>query len=499
MASKGLDIKTIAMIGCGSMGGGMAQLFAENSYHVALEDPSQDQVQVVLDAAKASNIPSDRFSKHADYKSLCEALDSPKVFFWSLPHGGVGDKVLEELLPYLDKGDIIVDCGNEHWENTERRQGKCVTKGIRRRGPSMCPGADDATLTLVLPLLRTLAAKDNNGKPATGAVGTGGAGHYCKMVHNGIEHGMMSAISEAYTIMREGLGMDLDEIGDVFDQWNSKGELQGTFLIWISRDICRTKSMEGKRVLDEVEDKVVQDYTGEEGTGVWSNLEAVERHVPAPTLTVAHYLRIASGDRHQRAQIQKTFGTGTGDPNKDHTAAFPPQELDVDDRGKFLEHLRMAVYTACLAAYCQGMLIIEKADKEHHFNINYAELMQVWRAGCIIQADYISETLLKPIYDKRDLKSESSNPLLHQDVASDLKRGFPSLRKVVAKGVEADHVIPALSATLEWVKYMSSTMLPANFYEAQLDYFGNHMYDRKGDDGKGLPTEGKHHFEWKAA
>ena len=140
MASKDLGIKTLAMIGCGSMGGGMAQLFAENGYHIALEDPSQDQVQAVLDAAKASNIPADRFSKHADYKTLCEALDSPKVFFWSLPHGSVGDKVLGGLLPYLEKGDIIVDCGNEHWENTERRQGKCVTKGIRYVGCGVSGG-----------------------------------------------------------------------------------------------------------------------------------------------------------------------------------------------------------------------------------------------------------------------------------------------------------------------------------------------------------------------
>ncbi|TKA76537.1 hypothetical protein B0A55_05674 [Friedmanniomyces simplex] len=180
-----LTIKKIAMIGCGSMGGGMAQLFAENGIHVSLQDPSDDQMNVVLDAAKQSKIPSDRFSKHTDYKSLCESLDKPKVFFWSLPHGTVGDGVLGGLLPYLEKGDIVVDCGNEHWENTERRQGKCVTKGIRRRGPSMCPGADDETLSLVLPLLRIAAAKDPDGKPCVGRVGTGGAGHYCKMIHNG--------------------------------------------------------------------------------------------------------------------------------------------------------------------------------------------------------------------------------------------------------------------------------------------------------------------------
>lgn len=365
----------------------------------------------------------------------------------------------------------------------------------------MCPGSDDETLSLVLPTLRKVAAKDTQGNPCVGRIGTGGAGHYCKMIHNGIEHGMMSAIAESWAIMQTGLGMSLDEIGDTFASWNDKGELKGTFLIWISRDICRTKDPEsGERVLDWVEDKVVQDFTGEEGTGIWSNLEAVDKHVPAPTLTTAHYLRIASGDRHQRSTIQKTFGSGSGDPNRDHSSQWPPQKLEgVQDRAAFLEDLRMAVYTACLAAYCQGMIIIDKADKTHHFNVDYAELLQVWRAGCIIQADYISEQLLHPIYANRTSKPESTNPLYEASVAEELKKGFPALKRVVAKGVEADLVVPALGATLEWLKYQTSTVLPTSFYEAQLDYFGKHMFDRKGDDKEGKPETGKHHFEWKPA
>ncbi|EMC99464.1 hypothetical protein BAUCODRAFT_63981 [Baudoinia panamericana UAMH 10762] len=496
------------------MGGGLAQLLAENDYELLLEDPSEEQMDAVIQSAKktSSKDTSKQFSKYSDMQKLCDDLDRPRVFLWSLPHGGVGDGVLGSMLPYLEKGDIIIDCGNEHWENTERRQGKCVTKGIRyvgcgvsggyqaaRRGPSMCPGADDETLELVLPMLKKIAAKAPDGTPCVAPVGTGGAGHYCKMIHNGIEHGMMSAIAEAYAIMRVGLSMSLDEISNVFDEWNSKGELQQTFLIWISRDICRTKDPKtGEYVLDTVEDKVVQDYTGEEGTGIWSNTEAVERHVPAPTLTMAHYFRIASGDRHQRATIQKIFGVGSGKPNDDHTAVFPPQKLEgVSDRKAFLEDLRMAVYTACLAAYCQGMIIIDKADRANHFNVNYTSLLQIWRAGCIIQADYINEKLLQPIYTSKKEKPDEINPLYESDVANDLKRGFPHLKKVVAKGVEGDHVIPALSATLEYIKYQTSTDLPTSFYEAQLDYFGNHMYDKKGDDEEGKPTEGKYHYEWK--
>lgn len=362
----------------------------------------------------------------------------------------------------------------------------------------MCPGTDDETMDLILPTLRKVAAKDEDGNPCVGRIGTGGAGHYCKMIHNGIEHGMMSAITEAYGIMRDGLGMSLDEIGDEFQRWNSAGELKGTFLIKISADICRTIHPETKEhVLDTIEDKVVQDFTGEEGTGIWSNTEAVEHHVPAPTLSTAHFLRLASGDRHQRTNVQKAF---SGTP-------LPPQRVEPPSRDAFLEDLRLAVFTACLAAYAQGMNIIDKADRHNHFNINYAALLQIWRAGCIIQADYISASLLQPIYAKKQkAKSHTNladepetNPLYEAVVADDLKRGLPSLKRVVAKGVESDAIIPALSASLEYLKIQTSTALPTSFYEAQLDYFGAHMFDRKGEDKEGKPTEGKYHYEWKSA
>jgi len=191
---------------------------------------------------------------------------------------------------------------------------------------------------------------------------------------------------------------------------------------------------------------------------------------------------------------------GSGKPNDEHTSVFPPQKLEgFTDRATFLEDLRMAVYTACLAAYCQGMNIIDKADKDYHFNIDYAELVQVWKAGCIIQADYIGNRLLAPLYFKQSARNFSANPLYHKDVTDDLKRGVPHLRNVVAKSVGADHIVPALGATLEYLKYQTSTELPTSFYEAQLDYFGKHMFDRKGDDVEGAPVTGKHHFEWKPA
>lgn len=209
------------------VGGGMALLFAEHGIHVLLNDASEDTVNQLLETAKKDNL-QDQFSKHLDYGDLCQNLDSPKVFVFSLPHGTVGDSVVDGLHPYLEKGDLIIDASNENWQNTQRRQGKLVPMGVyyvgmgvsggyqaARRGPSMCPGGEDRALGMVLPLLQKVAAKDARGKPCTGRCGMGGSGHYVKMIHNGIEHGMMGAQSEAWQVMSLCLGMTYGEIGDV--------------------------------------------------------------------------------------------------------------------------------------------------------------------------------------------------------------------------------------------------------------------------------------------
>ncbi|KAJ9636353.1 hypothetical protein H2199_008028 [Coniosporium tulheliwenetii] len=485
--SSGLNIKKIAMIGCGSMGGGMALLFAENGIEVSLQDPSVEAMDLIIETAKKDEIPAERLKKYTDYESLCASLDSPKVFFFSLPHGSVGDTVLDGLTPYLKKNDIIIDAGNEHFTNTERRQGKCATRGIRyvgmgvsggyqaaRQGPSMCPGGDDSTLDQVMPLLEMAAAKDEKGRPCVGKAGTG-----------------------AWQIMNVGLGMNYEDIGGVFGEWNKDGPLRNTFLISIGALICRTHSSDytheekGKKddhVLALVQDKVVQDITGEEGTGIWSNTEAVTEHVPAPTLTEAHYLRLASSNRDARIKAREVM-----------KADFDPQPLNLEgeEKDKFIKDLRTATYLACLCSYIQGINIIEQADKHNMWNIDYAAVLQIWAAGCIIQADYIAE-LLRPEFN--DYQNQKSMKLLfNETVAKEIKDGVPSLRRVCARGTESDHVILALSATLEYIKFMTNTSLPTPFYEAELDFFGGHMFDIKGEAGTGGPTEGKHHYEWRPA
>ncbi|MCJ1483730.1 hypothetical protein MMC06_003898 [Schaereria dolodes] len=491
------------MIGCGSMGGGMALLFAEHGVTVSLEDPSEETVQSLIETGKKAGLES-KLAKHQGYEELCKSLDSPKVFVLSLPHGTVGDTVVDGLKPYLEKGDIFIDASNENWQNTQRRQGKLVAQGVyyvgmgvsggyqaARRGPSMCPGGEDKALDIVLPLLQKVAAKAEDGTSCVAKIGTGGAGHYVKMIHNGIEHGMMSAISEAWQIMAMCLGMGYDAISDEFDRWNSEGELKGTFLISIGAQICRQREEHHKHVLATVQDKVVQDIDGSEGTGIWSNTEAIRLHIPSPTLSTAHFIRLASADRAQRIHVKDTF--------KEH---FKTDQIthSAEQRTAFLEDLRLAVYEACLASYIQGMNIIDAANRENKWSIDFPNIMQIWRAGCIIQSLAI-HALLAPIYDpknKSDALSPNRNLLYSHPIANELTKGFDPLRRVVARCVEANAVIPSLSATLEFVKYSGNTVLPTQFYEAELDYFGKHMFDVKGEPA-GKPVTGKHHFEWKPA
>lgn len=356
----------------------------------------------------------------------------------------------------------------------------------------MCPSTDAETFDIVMSLLEKAAARAPDGAPCVARIGTGSAGHYCKMIHNGIEHGMMSAVTEAWGIMIKGLGMNNDEISREFHRWNKSGELQGTFLVRIAAEICSTFNEKGERVLDEVGDKVVQDFTGEEGTGIWSNTEAVMQHVPAPTLGAAHFLRLAAGNLHERRKAEKNFAGSNWSAKKME---------GIDSKEKYLEALRLTVYATCLASYIQGMNIINKADKMYKMNVNYLNLLQIWRSGCIIQADAMSSNILMPIYKSFEGKADK-NPLFEPIVAKEFKKCLTAeggMRWTILEALKADQHVPAMSAALEWVKYQTCTELPTSMYEAQLDYFGKHMYDRKNEDEAGLPTKGKYHYEWKKA
>lgn len=221
---------------------------------------------------------------------------------------------------------------------------------------------------------------------------------------------------------------------------------------------------------------------------MWSNQEAIQHHVPAFTLNVAHAFRLASAYRGDRLKANKIMGGG-----------FPPKQLNIQDKKSFIEDLRQATYASCLASYIQGMHLISRADQAHEWNINYGNIWKIWRAGCIIKADYISDEILAPVLLSTSLKAENMHLLFQKRVATDIRRTYPALRRIVSKVIETDQVAPALSATLEYYKVITGIDLPTAFYEAELDYFGSHMFDKKGEKGTDGPLEGKHHFEWKPA
>ncbi|KAJ5012161.1 6-phosphogluconate dehydrogenase, decarboxylating [Colletotrichum sp. SAR 10_99] len=520
MPTEGVEFTTIGVVGVGSMGAAMSLLFAENDHRVFFYDPSTPySMPTVVSAANKSpgkeNIDKlrrdamnlgldDRVTARESYEDLCEtvkAQSKPGVFVFSTPHGSVGDEAIQGLLSggNLERDDIIIDCANEQWQATERRQRELAPKGIHyigcgvsggyqsaRSGPSFCPGGDPNVVRRILPFLEKLAAKGRDGKPCTGLVGPGGSGHFVKMVHNGIEQGMMSVLAEVWSIMVQGLGMSYSEIGAVFDQWNSSGPLHDCFLIKIAVDISNARDEYGENPLGHIRDKVVQDVDDTEGTGNWTCRDAINLHIPAATIVSAHLFRFASAFAGQRKHNKDAANGGV-----------ESRKLDVASREDFLDHLQKATYFGFLTCFAQGMDMIQAQDAKMGWKLNYRNILQLWRGGCIIQSDGIVD-VLDAMYSREDRNIED-DVLSNHEVGNDLSCNFSATKEVILKAVQADLCVPALSQSLEYYKYSTSNELPTQFMEAELDYFGKHMFDKKEDIFPGEPKAGQHHFEWKPA
>ncbi|KAK2667182.1 hypothetical protein RAB80_017603 [Fusarium oxysporum f. sp. vasinfectum] len=492
-------ISKVGMVGMGSMGSMMSLLFAEKGCQVYFYDISKENMDAAEKMVKNVN-KQENVVRQEDYQQLCGSTQSdehPRVIIFSIPHGSPGDKCIESLRPHMTRGDIILDCSNEYYGNTERRQKELARDGIyyvgcgvsggyqsARAGPSMSPGGDSKALEILLPLLRTVAAKDAGGKPCTSAIGPGGSGHYVKMVHNGIEQGMMSVISELWYILTKGLQLSYEEAASIYEKWNQSQELFNTFLIYIAVDIDKTKDSKGRYVLGRVKDKVVQDVDNTEGTGTWSCEEAVRLHVPAATILSAHLFRCASADSDKRVANEKAS-----------EYCVQPTEMNVNPKEDIIEDLRQSAYFCFLLCLAQGLQIVRKMDLERGWNINYPELLQVWSAGSIIQAGGIMD-LFRHVYAQSGCQKD--NLLSNYELSKELASAFPYVKRSAIAALEADMVIPAISQSLEFYKYSNSGDLPTQLTEAELDYFGNHKFDLK-DEHIGKPVKGKHHFEWKPA
>jgi 6-phosphogluconate dehydrogenase len=511
--------RRIGIVGAGSMGSMMALAFSELGLDVSIWDVKGDNVDRLLDNAK--NVKSLKGSLDGFHKleEFIRSLDkSPRrLFLFSITHGPPADSVLNQLRDQLKSGDIILDGGNENYRNTERRQNELKSKGVAwigmgvsggyqsaRHGPSLSPGGEEGIVNDVLPLLKAYSAKESKtGRPCVAYIGPRGSGHYVKMVHNGIENGMLSTLCEAWGLLHQCLGLEYDEIGKIFENWNAAGELKNTYLVQIGSQICEQKKepesgQKGKgnrrqcHTLDEVLDKVVQDDDDTEGTLYWSVMEAAERHIAAPTIATGHFLRVASGNRAQRMKVATNL----------RSIPRPRQvKLSENDRAHFIESLRLAVYASFLCSYCQGLELIARASMDEDWHISLETCIQIWRAGCIIRADHIADILEPALTNAAERHIHVMNVKLIDEVAAALALNYQNLKVVVLRAGEWDAYVPSLSASLEYAKYEAGTSLPTQFMEAEMDLFGAHGYDKQRVEGEdpGKAQKGAHHFEWKPA
>ncbi|KGO67568.1 Fibritin/6-phosphogluconate dehydrogenase, C-terminal extension [Penicillium italicum] len=500
----------IGIVGAGNMGTQMAIAFSEMGLKVSVWDVKEQNVDELLEWSRNNKTKGEIIGFH-DINEFVKSLNKQerKLFLFSISHGNPAESVLGMIKGNLKDGDIVLDGGNEDYRRTQKRQEECQEIGVHwigmgvsggyqaaRRGPSLSPGGDAKALETVMPLLELYAAKDPSGNPCVTQIGPGGSGHYVKMVHNGIEGGMLSTLAEAWSFLHSGLELDYEAIADIFEKWNNEGELRGTYLLDIAVDMLRTKRSSsgtggGKGsdehyVLDEVLDKVVQDDDDTEGTPYWNIMESACRHISAPTLATGHYLRIASGNRAERLLAAKRL-----------QLPVPKPLQGIRDKSNIIEHLRCAVYCCFLASFCQGLEMITRASDDEGWGINLHRCLRVWRGGCIIQADGIVD-LLEPVVST---DHHWTNLKHSEEVAKELHRTFSSLKEVVVQGTLSDQYIPATSASLEYLKYAGGTSLPTKFMEGQMDFFGAHGYNKPGVPGEdpGPVGKGAHHYEWRPA
>ncbi|KIX02251.1 6-phosphogluconate dehydrogenase (decarboxylating) [Rhinocladiella mackenziei CBS 650.93] len=524
---RGFPFNLVGIVGAGSMGSMMALGLSETGVDIAIWDISPNNVKQALSKKANTESSAEASTRNGEVYGFTEISDFAeslskepnKVLIFSITHGQPADQVLDQLEKYLKPGDIILDGGNEHYRNTERRQRALFQRGVSwigmgvsggyqsaRKGPSLSPGGDQKAIDKVLPLLKQFAAKAETlghvgGAPCIEYIGPHGSGHFVKMLHNGIENGMLSSLCEAWGMMKSGLDMTYEDIGNALDQWDRKGELRSNFLLQIGSEICHRKKTldgdghgEGKGregyVLDDVLDKVVQDDDNSEGTGFWSVMEAAARHVAAPTIAAGQFFRVASGNRAERLEVAKPLQTPT--PSKANSDI-------IQNRDDCVEDIRRAVYASFLCAFCQGLEIISRASHDEGWDVSLSTCIRIWRGGCIIQSNHIAD-ILEADLGATDEKAVMNVKLLKQ-VSAALRDNYGPLKRTVARATEWNAHIPSLSASLEYIKYCGGTSLPTRFMEAQMDFFGAHAFDRPGvkDEDPGKPSKGACHYEWRPA
>jgi 6-phosphogluconate dehydrogenase len=464
--------QSFGVIGLGVMGENLALNIERNGHSVAAYD---------IDPAKVRS-SRERFAGHDllvadDLAAFLEALERPRRILLMVPAGKPVDAVIDELRPHLASGDVLIDGGNSYFEDTRRRLRALAGTGIRfvgtgvsggeegaLRGPSIMPGGDPDAWPLVKPVLQGIAARAPDGTPCCEWIGPDGAGHFVKMVHNGIEYGDMQMIGEAYDLLSRGLGLGPAELAPIFAEWN-RGELN-SYLIEITAKILGTPDPETGRPLVHV----ILDTAEQKGTGRWTSTVALELGVPAQTIATAVFARTMSALKAERVAAARAL-------------SGPAARFD-GYRSSFVEMVRHALYASKICSYAQGFQLLRAADAEYGWQLRFGTIAALWRAGCIIRAQFL--TKIQEAY-ARD--PALPNLLLDPYFTAAIDRTSAAWRTVVATAVKAGIPVPTFSSALAYFDSYRSAVLPANLLQAQRDFFGAHTYRR-------VDREGIFHTHW---
>jgi 6-phosphogluconate dehydrogenase len=451
----------IALIGLAVMGQNLVLNMNDHGYRVAVFNRTVSKVDEFLkDEAKGTKVAG----AHS-IPELVEALKKPRRIMLMVKAGETVDQMIESIVPHLEKGDILIDGGNSLYTDTNRRTKALAQSGIlfigtgvsggeegARFGPSIMPGGNPAAWPHVKEIFQAIAAKVDDGTPCCDWVGEDGAGHYVKMVHNGIEYGDMQLICEAYQLLKDGLGLTADELHDVFAEWN-KGELD-SYLIDITAQIFAKKDDDGAPVVDKI-----LDTAGQKGTGKWTGISALELGVPVTLIGEAVFGRCLSAMKDERVAASKILNG--------------PQHPAASDRKAFIENVRRALYCSKMISYAQGYMLLREAAKDQKWNLNFGGIALMWRGGCIIRSRFLGK--IKEAYDK----NPQLNSLLVDEFFSKTLNGYQaSWRRAIVQAIEFGVPTPAFSTALSFYDGYRTERLPANLLQAQRDFFGAHTYER---------------------
>ncbi|MEJ2637142.1 MAG: decarboxylating NADP(+)-dependent phosphogluconate dehydrogenase [Calditrichia bacterium] len=453
--------KNIGIVGLGVMGQNLALNIERNGYSVAGFD---------LDPKKAKQAV-DKFNGRdmvvlATMEEFIHSLETPRKILMMVPAGKAVDSVIGELKPHLQAGDLLIDGGNTYFEDTNRRIEALKSSGIlyigtgvsggeegALWGPSIMPGGNPEAWPLVKPILQSISAKVDGDIPCCEWVGNDGAGHFVKMVHNGIEYGDMQMICEAYLLMKNMLGLTPDEMHDIFAEWN-KGELN-SYLIEITSQIMAKKDPEtGKPMVD-----VILDTAGQKGTGKWTSQVALDLGIPAQTIAEAVFARMLSAIKEERVEASKILSG--------------PDKAFTGNREEFVEMIRRALYASKICSYAQGFQLMQAASEEYGWNISFGDVSLLWRGGCIIRAQFLGK-----IKEAFEAQPELPNLLLNSYFRKAIEANQEAWRTVVAAAVSHGIPVPAFSSALSYYDSYRTEVLPANLLQAQRDFFGAHTYER---------------------